>query len=359
MFEKILVPVDGSPLAASALPYALAVARDHASITLMRVVDSSLPSGLTNPIDWQLQRTEDSAYLDELAAQYANVGNVTFEKVVQGGGAAERILEQARDHEHDLIVLSSHGRSGLSSWNVSSVAQKVIDRAGVSILLVRAYKLADSSVAAPRQAASYRRILVPLDGSVRSEYVLPAAVRLAKHHQAELLLVHGIVTPELFQQTPLAAEDSLLVDKVVQHNQRQAERYFQALAERLDVAVETYVLTSDDVAETLHRFAEEQGIDLVVLSAHGRSGKHAWPFGSVTSSFIAYGATHLLIVQDLPWQGIQESGAAQASRISQQANLLSSSLGGLSEKGHAPIYAFAPRRHNLRTTGRWTAGRAH
>ena len=296
-----------------------------------------------------MQRTEANSYLDELVDECFSQSDVTIEKAVQGGRAAERILEQARERGHDLIVISSHGQSGLSGWNVNSVAHKVINRAGVSILLVRAYKLPDSPVAPPVCAATYRRILVPLDGSRRSEHVLPAAVRLAKQHGAELLLVHGIVTPELFQQTPLGVEDGQLINRVVEHNKRQAEHYFKDLARRLDVPVKSYVLTGEDVAETLHRFVEEKEVDLVAIGAHGRSGKHAWPYGSVTSSFITYGTTHLLIVQDLPWQKIDESSAAEASRQQRHASPTNGNHAISPERGLPNIAAFALPRNSPRS----------
>ena len=80
-----------------------------------------------------------------------------------------------------LIILSSHGQSGLSEWNVSSVVQKIVLRARTSIMIVRAYQRIPPETAGLR----YRRILVPLDGSQRAECVLPVAVTLARSHEAK------------------------------------------------------------------------------------------------------------------------------------------------------------------------------
>lgn len=322
MFKNILVPVDGSTLAAGALSHALAVANYDTVITLLRVVESCpSPNSVANPLDWELQRREASAYLDELMAQRVNGVDCQVEKAIQGGLAAERIVEQARERGHDLVVISSHGRSGLSEWNTGAVAHKVIERSGVSILLVRAQKAAEITPSGMLDAARYRRILVPIDGSLRSKAVLHLATRLAKVHDAELLLAHGIMTPELFEKTALCPEDTLLVDSVVAHNRRQAEAYFSDLSQRLDIAIKTYVFTGAEGAESLHRFAQEKEVDLVVLSAHGRTTACAWPYGSVTASFIAYGTTHLLIVQDLPWQDTEESSAEQLRKENRLASL--------------------------------------
>lgn len=315
MFTKILAPVDGSTLATGALSHALAVANPDTMLTLLRVVETCTASShLANPFDWELQRREANAHLDELITQCALQGDCQVEKVIQGGPAAERIVAQAREQGHDLVVISSHGRSGLSEWNTGAVAHKVLERAGVSILLVRAPKTADIASSGIVTAARYRRILVPIDGSLRSKAALRLATRLAKAHNAELLVAHGVVTPELFQMAPLCLEDNLLIDSLVAHNKYQAESYFSDLAQRLDIAIQSHVVTGENIAESLHRFAQEKEADLVVLSAHGRATLHTWPYGSITTSFIAYGTTHLLIVQDLPWQDIEESSVEQATQ---------------------------------------------
>ncbi len=349
MFEKILVPIDGSALAAAALSHALAIGQPEACLTLFRVIESSSDcSDLVNPVNWQLQRTEASAYLDELGNN-CEWGGV-IEKTVQEGPAAERILEEAQEHGHDLIVISSHGRSGLSDWNISSITNKVINRSGIAVLLVRSYKLPETPATGPVLPVQYRRILVPLDGSVRSEYVLPAAIRLAKQHGAELLLVHGVVKPELFQQVPLDAAENSFIDRVIAHNKQQAENYLNDLARRLDIEVQTHVLTSDDVAESLHRFVEEQPVDLVVLNAHGRSGKHIWPYGSVAASFIAYGTTHLLVIQDRSWQDVTKSRATKAMHLDGIPPIATYTVP--TEKGSSHINAFATRQYNATYSAR-------
>lgn len=321
MFEKILVPLDGSAIAASALSHVLAITqKQHSCITLMRVIEPSYGNAsIINPTDWQLQRSEANAYLDELVGSCASACEAIVEKAVQEGPPADRILEHAHDHGDDLIVISSHGKGGLSEWNVSSVALKVINRSGISILLVRAYRCPESEWTGAIHPIRYRRILVPLDGSLRAEHVLPIAIQLAEQHDAHLLLVHGVVTPEMFGQTPNGATQNCAIGKIVERNRAQAERYLDEMARRLDVALRTHVLTSVDVPMALHRFADEHEVDLVILSAHGRSARHNWRYGSLTSGFIAYGTTHLLIIQDFSWQELDTESAAQAARAGKVA----------------------------------------
>lgn len=132
MLDHILVPLDGSPLAESVLPHVVAMGRALAPrISLLHVVQRDVAPDMiptTDPLDWQLRRAEAEAYLEEVAARLQTVG-VAAETTVTEGPSAERIIGYAHDEKVDLILLSSHGRGGLSEWNVSSVVQKIILRA--------------------------------------------------------------------------------------------------------------------------------------------------------------------------------------------------------------------------------------
>jgi nucleotide-binding universal stress UspA family protein len=314
MFRKVLLPLDGSPLAECVLPHALALAQAFdAHITLLRVLEPYGPEDQVNPIDpleWRIRRAEADAYLDAVAARLrdADVG-LQIERVLLEGQSAERIVEFAQGCDADLIILSSHGRTGLSGWNVSSVVQKIIQRIHLSIMIVRAYQPIVSDLTALR----YRRLLVPLDGSQRAECALFAATTLATAHQAEMAIVQVVSKPETPRRTPLAEEDLELVERLTERNRQAATKYMEQLRSRLLVDFEPQVLVSDDVATSLHEQIQTDHIDLVVLSAHGQSGKTRWPYGSVTTSFIIYGTTPLLIVQDLSPHEVEASEAEMAA----------------------------------------------
>lgn len=141
MFDHILVPLDESRLAEYALPHAVTLARAFgARITLLRVVEressGDLGRAIIDPLRWQMRKAEARAYLGELAARFAEAG-LQVDTILLEGPAAERIVEFTRDHAVGLIILSTHGQSGLSGWNVSSVVQKVILRAHVPVMIVR------------------------------------------------------------------------------------------------------------------------------------------------------------------------------------------------------------------------------
>ncbi|CAN5406225.1 hypothetical protein BH10CHL1_BH10CHL1_00980 [soil metagenome] len=318
MLNKVLVPLDGSPLATCVIPHLVAITQaTDAQITLLRVTEMNDPSGRINPVEWHLSKVEAQTYLDEIAEQLEQFTGHKPETQVLQGPAAERIIEYAQKHEQDLIVLSTHGQSGLNGWNVSSVAMKVINRAGLSILLVPAYLPDTSSQEGNWGVIHYQHILAPLDGSQRAECVLPIAASLAQQYQADLLLAHVVVRPEMIQRMPLTNEDATLADQVVERNQIQATKYFEQLQNRLSPAPRTRVLVGEHVTSELHKLLEQEKVDLVLVSAHGNSGQNQWPYGSVVTSFITYSAVPLLILQDLPLYEIQPTEAERATAVKQ------------------------------------------
>ena len=88
----------------------------------------------------------------------------------------------------------------------------------------------------------------------------------------------------------------------------------EQLRSRLSVQVETRLEVSDDLATALHKIVERENVDLVVLSAHGYSGREKWAYGTTALSFIVFGTTPLLIMQDLPRSKIGQSDAEMAAR---------------------------------------------
>lgn len=339
MLNKVLVPLDGSPLATCVIPHLVAITQaTDAQITLLRVTEMNDPSGRINPVEWHLSKVEAQTYLDEIAEQLEQFTGHKPETQVLQGPAAERIIEYAQKHEQDLIVLSTHGQSGLNGWNVSSVAMKVINRAGLSILLVPAYLPDTSSQEGNWGVIHYQHILAPLDGSQRAECVLPIAASLAQQYQADLLLAHVVVRPEMIQRMPLTNEDATLADQVVERNQIQATKYFEQLQNRLSPAPRTRVLVGEHVTSELHKLLEQEKVDLVLVSAHGNSGQNQWPYGSVVTSFITYSAVPLLILQDLPLYEIQPTEAERATAVKQnvwrKSNGHNGNYGEREQNGH-------------------------
>ena len=210
------------------------------------------------------------------------------------GFAAEQVIEFADTHAPQLIILSSHGQSGLSDWGVSSVAQKIVLRAHTSVMIVRAAQPMAPDITDLR----YQRILAPMNGAQRAETILPVAAALARVHDAHIVLAHIVQKPAMPRRTLPSHEDVALADQLVERNQAEAARYLEQLQSRIAGKVETRILVSERLTATLHELVEQEKVDLVLLSAHGRSDQTRAPYGDVVSNLIAYGATPLVIVQD-------------------------------------------------------------
>jgi nucleotide-binding universal stress UspA family protein len=297
MFDHIVVPLDGSQIAECVLPHALALARACDSrITVLRIMERSDPdrAQTLDPVQWHIRKAEAEAYLGSVVDRIRGQG-LEAEAVTLEGDAHGRILEYTRSSGAGLVILSSHGSSGLTGWNISGGVQKIISRAHTSIMVVRAYQ--------PAQADPdfrYGRIMIPLDGSQRAECVFPLMMALSRGGQPTIIIPHVVSRPQMPRQVPPAQIDLELSEKITERNREEAGRYFANLQTRLPVQVEPRLIVSDTVATALHEMAEEEQVDLVLLSAHGYSGGTKWPYGSTVMNFIVYGSRALLIIQDLP-----------------------------------------------------------
>jgi nucleotide-binding universal stress UspA family protein len=313
MFKRILLPLDSSKLAECVLPHLVAIAQIcEPEVQLLRVLE---PFGVTarmrmiDPVDWEIRKAEAESYLSGIAERLKNAG-LRVSANLYDGSPAEQIIEVAHSWNADLILMSSHGQSGLSPWNVSSVVQQVILRVHRSLMIIRAYQ----PVTADLTGLRYRKIFLPLDGSQRAEMPLTLAESLARAHSSEILAAHVVRQPELPRRTSASQEDLLLANQLTQRNRAEALKYLEDLKSRIEMAIQTKLEVSSSISRSLHQIADENNVDLTILSAHGYSGDTRWPFGSVGLGFIVYGSTPLLILQDLPTNRIEPTRAEIAAR---------------------------------------------
>lgn len=288
MYEKILVPLDGSELAEVTLVYAPGLAaRLHSSITLVYVTS---PGDVTSPYMYECylketaQRTKAAA--EKRAAETGN-GEIKVDYKVLKGDAAEEIVDYANKAKIDLIVMSTQGRSGVKRWALGNVANKVSRATRKQVFLVRA-KGAKTDV----NIVGLSKVLVPVDGSRESEYILRYVTHMATELDLEVTLLHvwalTIAPPNVVKQ----------LDKERKHR----ENYLKRLEARLkqkgvnvnSVLKETF---TGEEAEEIIKLAEEGGFSLVAMTTHGRSGVGRWIFGSNAEKVLAEGSTPLLLVR--------------------------------------------------------------
>lgn len=298
MFKKILVPLDGSELAEWALAPALKLAAAaQAELILLR---STIPVYTVMPVvageyawAWpeyagEQMQTESQEYLRSIQEKYELPG-VPLHTMNVEGDAASMIVDTAVDEAVDLIVMSTHGRSGLNKWVLGSVAERVLYSAPCPVL-------------AMRSSHPINRMVITLDGSALAEKVIEPALAVAAGLKARITLLR-INEPLLADYKPSVQFDWEVGPESTyvmgQERRNEAENYLHEITRRVDrsgLDMQLSVVDGQPVTKILE-FANLHGTDLIAMSTHGRSGLRRWLFGSVTAKVMHSFGGHMLIVR--------------------------------------------------------------
>jgi nucleotide-binding universal stress UspA family protein len=213
------------------------------------------------------------------------------EQILLEGRAADELTAWIADVSLPLLALATHGDERDSGSGLGSTAQRLLEIAPASLLLIPP---------TATETPVYQRIVVPLDGSCRAESVLPTVVMLARDSAAEVMVVHVVPQPQFTQFEPLEAEAIALRDQIMRRNEQVARLYLERVLRYLRSAgIEARsILVHGDARECVQRIAAEQDADLIVLAAHGQTGRADMACGSVASYLAAHAARPLLIVRD-------------------------------------------------------------
>lgn len=291
MFKKILIPLDGSKTAEAALPYGRLLAQKlDCPVELLQAIEPGAPPQVAD------SSSQGSAerYLAEAANRFPE-SRARYR--TRPGVAADVILDAAGEHADTLIVMATHGRSGIGRWLLGSVAEKVLRAAAGSLLLVPA-----SESAAPAGQATLGSILVPLDGSKTAEAALPPAAELARALQIELTLVgvYQIPATAYYRGDDDAAAAAFIPtrEELVEAMSRETRVYLESKVKELRPLYERVS------SESLEGPAPERIIDLarrtkgslIAMSTHGRSGLRRWVLGSVTEKVTRHAQAPVLVV---------------------------------------------------------------
>ena len=311
--QHILVGVDGPVRSAICIEYALSLATTFdAAVTLLHVMehhDDDFGPHSTDALGWELARQEARARLERLGQDAARTSGRRVDVRLEQGRPAERIVALAREVGADLVVLGSHDQDEHPSWGLGSTAQKVLLAACSSVLIAR------GSGASPTFVPP-KRILVPLDGSLRTESVLPTATSIAVTHGAQLVLVHVVADP-MPTGILAAPADLQLARDLATRLEHEADRYLGRIRHHVNYdesLVLTQVARKVDQREFLVELSVREQIDLIVLSAHGSTCNVERPFGSVTAHLLTHSKVPVLVVQDLPTSELRSDGEADERR---------------------------------------------
>jgi len=297
MIRTILVPLDGSAFAERALPIATELGRRHgASLRLVTVHDPKR-AYVTSP---ELMAAIDEANADALAeagaylrrkADEVKVHGVTSTVALWPGDPATVLLEEFQ-RQVDLVVMTTHGRGGISRAWLGSVADRVVRKGRCPVLLLR-------PDATPRSVTRLLEdVLVPLDGTVRAESVLDDVHELMSHADGTLHLLNVVIQPFLLDPPPRPSYAEGRAATVEQQRLR-GYRYLRRLARplRLDgKAIATEVVAGSDPVEEILAYVRQHDVRLVAIATRGRGGFARWAIGSVADKVIRSGTAAVLVV---------------------------------------------------------------
>jgi len=299
MVQRILVPLDGSAVAERTLPYVVALHRAFGSeVILFRVVEAEpgRPGLFSESMGWRLAEAEGRSYLKKMAGRLHEHG-IEAEIDMAAGQASTEILDAIRRWDADLVVLAPNGSGKIDFSPSGGTSGKVISSADSSFLLVQA-----STEVNPAESP-VRRVVVPMDGSPRSEWALNLAAALARANGVELILVHVVARPELLQGAGASTEVSKLADQLVEANRVAGLQYLEERKRQLsssELPVSIRMAVAGSVPRAIHGLAFREEGSLLVLSAHGRAPGSGWPYGGVAWTLLSGSPGSTLVFQDLP-----------------------------------------------------------
>lgn len=277
MFKKVLVPLDGSPFAEQALDIAAEIAKaSGATIDLVLVHQPVEFMGVrgdkrANAEQW----VANDRYLERVVAEMEEEQHVTTSHSVTAGAPAELICARARDVGADLIVMTSHCRTGLKRAWFKSVADGVVRESGIPVLLLRP---APGDLPRGNVRPILRRIVVSLDGSPLSESILGAVSELARCINGRVSLLRvvapvalGVTNPSTELAYPLAGvPDEAATHRLVDEAGRELAEVRQRLSRLGMTYVESGVVVAPDAAKAIVDFAQRREADMIAMSTHGR-----------------------------------------------------------------------------------------
>ncbi len=293
---NLLIPLDGSSLAEAVLPYAAQVARKlNVSITLLHIIETDAPERvhgqqhLTKP-------AQAEKYLNSIASleMFKGVGIEFHVHEMSVRDVAKSISEHSKELKQDLVIMCTHGSSGIHQMLFGTIAQQVISLGITPVLLINPLQ------SYPKEGCKLDKFLIPLDGNPEHEQVLDYAVPFAKKCEAQIDLFvavprFGSMSGEFTQANRLLpGTTSRMMDMIA----NDAEDYLAKLTEKLEksgIKVKAGY-SRNDPADAIAKTAKKNKADLIILATHGKKGAEAFWEGSITPKISKASKVPLLLV---------------------------------------------------------------
>lgn len=305
MLDQLLVTLDGSEFGEHALPFAKSIAeKSRARVNLSHVSCCDPPTDLLQNTPFQYEGVSMEAYetkhadeqrkylSDKVAALMGDLPGVEVTSSLLEGYVTEALERQAQAIGAELVIMTTHGRTGVSRAWLGSVADSLVRHSSFPLLVIRPRE--DGSF----PEARFEHFLVPLDGSPVGEKILGPTAKLAKIMGARLTLLH-VVAP----QVSLGARVSPVPAGNVQERRSRAETYLEGVEKRLvgeGIRAESIIDSHIAPARAILKTAEALGVDLVAIATHGYTGVKRALLGSVTDKVLRGAQWPLLLIRPEP-----------------------------------------------------------
>ena len=323
MFTHILVPLDGSPLAETALMPAAALARRFGAELLL--MSARLPTDAPPAPMQSLLASGSQVYLERLANQLAKNG-LTVHTDVTDEDPAEGILAQTKLDNVDLIVMATHGRTGFDALLHPSVTWKVLSRTSAPILVWKqapAQSDADALAQVTRFVSDpLAPLIVPLDGSLQAEAALPLVQLVAKTFGNPVLLLRVATQPLLLDG---GFGNVAIIEDALKWSIEESEGYLKVKRAELESQGLTVRVRSmlGPTSACIKDTVEGLKAGLVVMTSHGRGWLGRLMVGSVAKDLLGQLETPILLVRRVPAQS-QQNPPEQSQRADAQLKSLAS-----------------------------------
>jgi len=301
MYRVIMVPTDGTGFDREAIRVALRVAeRTEAKVKLVRVLGTGSFFAVAvaaegTAVATEVVRSERDRALGELyalAAECRALSSVEIGVDLHAGPVTDVLEDYARRHEVDLIVISTHGRSGIARMSLGSVTDSLIRHTSIPVLVVKP----PTSYLNPQAGDAFAHVVVPLDGSTLAEQILPPIVSLASVESADITLLH-VIRAQSAAPAEITNSGPAWWEKDIKSAQSYLQRVSRQLRRRAGLRVKTDIVVSQSVPGAISDFAAREKVDLIAIATHGRGGLARMLRGSVADAVLHQANTSMLVLR--------------------------------------------------------------
>ncbi len=286
-YRRVLIPLDGSELAERAIPYAKTIAKTKGSELILFTVSIASVEQLDRPM---------KAYL-ELNVKELQSQGIKASTAIAYGSVADEIVSFADKSKIDLVIISTHGYSGIKRWVLGSVARKVLYGTCAHVLLIK-------SKAPKASQVEFKKVLLPLDGSPFSEIPILSVEELLKGTKAEIVLTVVSEPPLVpsYGDRPINPTWGRHQATLWAEMQKQASEYLEKLEAKIEkrgAKVKSQVIPGElgKVAENIMQVAQEENVNLIAMATHGRTGASRWVYGSTANRIVEQSLQPVLLIR--------------------------------------------------------------